>query len=97
MTLDDLIARCKGSVRLEINPHRDVYMTARDWRAEQYAGPWQDCDPIDATVDPTSIVVLQFYPDTPIGFYLVVANTLDSALRCAAECLRKPRTVNPGV
>lgn len=89
MTLEELITRCKGSVGLEINPHRDSYMSVRDWRAEQYAGPWRECVPcLDGTSDDaTSIIVLQFYPDTPIGFYLVVAPTLDMALRYAEECL----------
>lgn len=92
MTLDALIKRCNGSVTLEINPHRDVYLTVEAWLREQYLGPWHACSPTLDGMDPEqrdcdSLVVLTFYPDTPVGSYCVVAPTVGHALYLAERCL----------
>lgn len=94
MTMDklkDLLSRCKCGVFLTVNEHRDYYNTAA--KALEAAKGYE-CPP---TIEPDveakmiendTIVVLQFYPDTPIGSYEVWHYDLDAALEIALRCLR---------
>lgn len=88
--LSHIVARCKGSVRIEVNPHRDVYESTADRLAQILR---QECPPeisqeVQAKIlEADSIVELQFYPDTPIGFYCVCSYSIEAALDEALECL----------
>ena len=84
MTLDELVARCKASVMLTINGHRDVYGTV-----EQYIS---ETDEVTSEVmarfhEGADVFELQFYPSTPIGFYRVWGTSLADVLDLAAEAL----------
>jgi hypothetical protein len=88
--LGSLLARCKCSVQLTVNGHRDVYDTPEDRLAE--FEKWECPPEIDADVRAGilrtgNILELQFYPDTPIGAYYIVHHDLDAALADALECL----------
>lgn len=85
MTLEELAARCKASVSLTINGHRDVYETI-----ERYIGEADD----DVTPEVMArfhegadVFELQFYPSTPIGFIRVWGTSLAEVLDLAAEAL----------
>jgi len=76
----------KCGLYLSHNPHRDVYEKPEDfYRAEFSISPedWQKC------IDTDDVWDLQWYPDTPIGFYLVIGSSLElvmaEALRIEAE------------
>ena len=65
----------KCGLYLEHNSHKDVYETIEE-----------SCDPGDfvsekewlKAVEDNSVWRLQWYPDTPIGFYIVCASTLEA-------------------
>jgi len=85
--LNELISKCKCSVSVEIDDHKDVYETVED-----NILPY-DLDSDDLNPDiykemkaRDTIVRIQFYPDTPIGFYVIYHYDLDLALTEALEC-----------
>ncbi len=86
-----LLARCKCGVHLTVNAHRDVYETAEQKiaEAERHEFLPDDLAPgVRAEMIRTDTIVdLQFYPDTPIGFYSIWHHDLDAALTQALECL----------
>lgn len=88
--LKTLLARCKCSVYLKVNEHRDYYDTPAQ-RLEELDS--RECPPeISAEVragilSSGNIVELQFYPETPVGFYVIVHHDLDEALRLALDCI----------
>lgn len=89
--LKDLLSRCKCGVYLTINQHRDYYKSPSD-RLDDYAGmsgaPLQITDEVRAGIIETdTLIEIQFYPDTPIGSYLIYHYDLDKALDEALACL----------
>jgi len=88
--LQELIKRCKCGVHLSINMHRDMYHTVPEHLEE-----WElfekledlDADVRAKMIETNTIVDLQFYPDTPIGFFNVVHYDVDLAIDQALECL----------
>lgn len=85
--LKDLISLCKCGVYVTVNEHRDVYMTALQAIEEYEAnGGSVATDVRDGMMEKDTIVTVQFYPDTPIGFYCVWHYDLDAALDEALAC-----------
>lgn len=88
--LKQLLDRCECGVYLNVNTHRDVYETAEQKIAQAMS---MECPPeiapeVRAEMERTNTVIeLQFYPDTPIGFYTVWHHDLDAALDEALACL----------
>ncbi len=87
--LDELAALCKGDVLVEINGHRSNYESV-----ESYL---EYCEADDDDVPPTvraemvardRIVRVQFYPQTPIGFCLVLHYDTEAALAVALDMMR---------
>lgn len=86
-----LLRRCKCGVHLTVNAHRDVYINAQqqiaEWN-EQLDCPLEiDPDVLKVICDTDTIVELQFYPDTPIGFYRIIHHDLETALDMALAVL----------
>lgn len=95
--LKEVISRCKASVRVEVNEHRDYYMTAEasltelDERGDR---PLEIAPEVRAEMIRTNTIVnLHFYPHTPIGFYEIYHYDLDTALDEALACLNNPNEV----
>lgn len=84
-----LLGRCKCGVFLTINEHRDYYQSVADRLDEFRERDWSDFTDEEAAemLAADTIVELQFYPDTPGGFYCVVSHDLDVAIKKALACL----------
>jgi hypothetical protein len=65
----------KCGLYLEHNAHKDVYETL-----EEFYDPGDFVSEKEwlKAVKENSVWKLQWYPDTPIGFYIVCASTLDA-------------------
>ena len=65
----------KCGLHLSHNEHRDMYETVEEfYDAENFVSP----EEWDKAVKEDSVWVLQWYPDTPIGFYIIAASTLEA-------------------
>jgi len=81
--LNELISKCKCSVNLDINSHKDYNETI-----EVYLNlPWlsedtNDIDPevLQKMIELNTIVELQFYPDTSVGFYKIYHYDVEMAI-----------------
>jgi hypothetical protein len=65
----------KCGLYLSHNEHRDFYETVeKSYKAVDFVSPeeWHKAIAED------SVWVLQWYPDTPIGFYRIAASTLEA-------------------
>lgn len=77
--LQKLIDKCKCGVRITVNGHRDYYETVEQHLSEE------DLEDIDPNVyqkmkELNKIVVIQYYPDTPIGFYKIYHYDIEMAI-----------------
>ena len=81
------LPRHEGSLTIEHNPHKDNYETAKEYLEDDIAGPGKDDFATDEqcqrAIDTNELWTVHWYPDTPVGFYEVVAPTLEEALEFA--------------
>ena len=89
--LQELVNKCKGSVSLEANAHRDCYETI-----EQYINGnpfnediWNETEPDvkQKIIETNTLIEIQFYPLTPIGFYRVYHYDVNEAINEALKIL----------
>lgn len=89
--LKKLIERCKCGVHITVNAHRDYYETVE----QHFKGnpiTEEDLEDIEPDVyekmkELNVIVELQYYPDTPIGFYKVYHYDIELAVDEALSSL----------
>jgi hypothetical protein len=81
----------KGGLYLTHNNHKGSYETAKE-RIEKYEeneiydlSDWKDKESRQRAIDTDEIWDLQWYPDTPVGSYKVLAPTLEELLELALE------------
>ena len=89
MTIEELVGRCKASVHLDVNQHKAYYQKLDEYLNEHERK--NDIDPkeLEAMLAADTMYELQFYPSTPVGFYVVYGLTLESVLAQAEKCLTK--------
>jgi hypothetical protein len=92
--LHKLLARCKASVTLRVNAHRDIYESAEAYlirAAEQNQDePLAEPDVVEEMIERDTIIELLVYPDTPIGSYSIWHYDVDAAINEALECVENP-------
>jgi hypothetical protein len=90
--LKKILEQCKYEVCLTVNRHRDYYQKAEQALEELDSA---ECPPEiepevrQGMIDKNTIIELQFYPDTSVGFYIVYHYDLDAALDEALEVLEQ--------
>ena len=93
-----LLDRCKATVHVTINDHKTVYQTAEYFIENDImtleCPPKIDADIIKGMIENDSIVEIQFYPDTPIGFYSVYHYDFDECAKLAWECISNDPNTN---
>ena len=88
---EKLFRRCKFGVYVTQNKHKDLYQTV-----SKYLHDLNSCRPDPIDIDPVvrkemetnnAVVELQFYPDSPVGFYEVYHWDISEALKQALDIL----------
>ena len=70
-----------GSLHLTHNDHKSVYESIQDhYDAKDFVSP----EEYIKAIDEDSVWVLQWYPETPVGFHIVAASSLE-AIKDAIE------------
>lgn len=90
--MDEIISKCKCGVYLEVNRYRDYYISIEEAIKDinSIATEQEIDDELSARmIAEDSLVSLQFYPNTPIGFYKVYGTALDEVVEKAKECLNE--------
>lgn len=81
--LRSLIAACKCGVHITVNEHRDYYKTAIQQLQElEWAMNDLEIEPDVRKImeETNTIVCVQAYPDTPVGFFIVYHYDIDEAI-----------------
>ena len=87
-TLTELVVRCKAGIHLSVNDHLDVYQTIQE-RIAEVNSDGDEISPETAQKMIASGVMcrLQFYPLTPVGFYVVYGESPDVTAEAAHQIL----------
>ena len=83
--LKQLVSKCKASVEISINTHKDYYESV----AKHVAKERVDKDILDVMIAKDTVIAVSFYPDTPIGFYTVYHYDIDLAMDAALNILKE--------
>jgi len=77
----------KCGLYLTHNAHKDVYLTAEEWLNDQGGGhvDWLDEAERQKAIETDEVWSLQWYPDTPIGFYTLGAASFDRLMELVVE------------
>lgn len=96
--LKKLIAYCKASISLSINEHRDAYECVEDYlrtsMQDDMTGEIKP-DVLQKMIELDTCIELQFYPLTPIGFYMVYHFDVDEAINEAISLIEGKLKENP--
>ena len=69
----------KCGLYLTHNEHKDIYESAKDWiENRQFEDDFVSPEEMQKAIDEDSIWRLQWYPETPVGFYSVAAASLEA-------------------
>lgn len=93
----DILLRCKCGVFFTANEHRDYYQTAEEWLVDRIRDQ-EEIDKFDKEIwgemiKRDTIYSLQFYPDTPVGFYIIYHYDYDELLKKAKNILYADKQV----
>ena len=96
-TLEDVVKHCRAAVHLTINDHTTGYQSVADYvieisgRDNDY---FSDVSPEEKQemIAANTVVELQFYPRTPIGFYRIYGSTIQSVVDKAMSILLSTET-----
>ena len=87
--LTDLLRGEFSSLSIGFNDdHACNYVHAKDWDCygdEKSRIDWVSGDEKRRALENNSVWTIQWYPDTPVGFYCVAASTFEAAARFALE------------
>lgn len=87
-TFDDLVKRCKASVTLEANDYRDIYEKLEDAISEiNRKGDEISKEELEKILASGNLYRLQFYPNTPIGFYVTYGSSAEVCIEAAHQIL----------
>lgn len=88
--LEQLIDKCNASDNLTINLHKDYYETVEERLKSLDPEDFGDIseDVRKKMIDMDRIVELQFYPNTPIGSYVIYHWSVDAAIDEALTILK---------
>lgn len=77
----------KAGLMIEHNPHLGNYETVAEWvaRREVDDDDWPSPEQRDKAIATDTLWLVQWYPETPVGFRMVAAADLAEALKAASE------------
>lgn len=90
--LKELLSKCKASVTITVNQHRDYYSSVKDYIEEQeliYEGLIDEIgsEVYEEMKKTNTIIEIQAYPDTPVGSYRVFHYDIDKAVDTMLRCI----------
>ena len=87
--LDKIVSLCKGSVNITFNDHTTNYSTVEEELQQNHFNRYDDIseDVKKEMIRRNTMVEVQCYDQTPVGFFLVVHYDLDKALDDMLETL----------
>lgn len=86
--MEQLIKRCKCGIYLDINIHKDLYQKTEEAIKKINENENEiDEDMAKRMIKEDMIISLQFYPNTPVGFYKIYGTSYDEVIKQALEVI----------
>ena len=78
-----LFPKHKCGLHLQHNDHRNVYEPVGQWIVDNDWCTWENEEAKQRAIETDEIWTVQWYPDTPVGFYALAAPTFEELLKLA--------------
>lgn len=75
----------KAGLCIEHNVHKDIYQPIIEAVEEVSTNEWATPTSKQRAIETDSLWSIQWYPDTPVGFYTVYGATLEEILEAANQ------------
>lgn len=86
--LNKLLNRCKCEVHILINPHKNCYQTIDEYLHDnEYFLDDIDTEIYSKIIETGTFITLHFYPDTPVGSYIINHYDLELVVDIALEIM----------
>lgn len=85
--LKELINKCKSTVEVRCNPHRSYCDTIREYIEDDIDEIEQDV--LNEMLKTDTLICIQFYPHSSVGFFIVYHYDLDMAIDKALSLLKE--------
>lgn len=85
--LEELVSLCKCSVEISINDHKDCYESVEQYIKEDEREDI-DNEVFSEMIKRDTIVRVQAYPHTPIGFYVIYHYDIEKAVEMAIDAVK---------
>jgi len=86
----ELVSLCKASVEISVNDHKDYYESVEQHINEEEREDIEK-DVFDEMAKRDTVVKVQVYPHTPIGFFVVYHYDIDKAVDIALDAVKNDR------
>ena len=86
--LKEIINICKASVTISINDHKDLYTSVENYMKDEKATFEISERVLNEMVEKDTIVRIQCYPNTPVGFFVVFHHDIEAALESVYKRLK---------
>ena len=83
----ELVSLCKASVSISVNTHKIYYVSVGLYIDKDVK--YIDSDIFNEMVKRDTIVIVQVYPDTPIGSYTIYHYDIDKAVDMALNAIKR--------
>jgi hypothetical protein len=80
LTIENKLPKHKCGLFLTHNEHKNIYQTAEEYIKNEDHTTWESEEHKQKAINTNEIWTLQWYPETPIGFYEISAPTLEDLL-----------------
>lgn len=83
----ELVKLCKASVEISVNDHKDYYESVEQHIDEEDREDIEK-EIFEEMIKRDTIVKVQVYPDTPIGFFVIYHYDIDKAVDIALHTVK---------
>lgn len=88
--LKELLSRCKSTVEIRYNPHKSYYDAIVEYIGDDDI-KYVEKDVLDKMINQDTLVCIQFYPHSSVGFYTVYHYDIEQAIERALTILNEDK------
>lgn len=85
--LKELFSRCQSTVEIHYNPHKYYYDSIKEYIGDDIGDVEEDV--LKEMIEKDTLIRLQFYPHSSVGFYLIHHYDIDKAIDKALSLLNE--------
>ncbi len=79
---------CKGGFSIEVNPHSGTYESIEEYLGDEIKNNDISAEDLSRVIKSNTLICVQAYPNTPVGFYLIFDDDVEKAIDRIIEYIK---------